>query len=120
MEIQTFDELQPCPFCGTKPNIELAPLDGFEFKMVVCQCGVRGSRCDSYERAISAWNRRTTNDSLSAMRDAAEMLWVTLANVSGGDWTQQSPEWQEAAAKWREAYFEAEKACKYVTPRDVV
>jgi hypothetical protein len=39
------------------------------------------------------------------MSDAAEMLWVVLANVSGGDWTQQTIEWQEAAARWRDYYF---------------
>ena len=37
--------------------------------------------------------------------DAAEMLWVVLANVSEGDWTKQTKEWQEAAAKWRDNYF---------------
>ena len=36
---------------------------------------------------------------------AAEMLWVVLANVSGSDWKKQSPEWQKAAARWRDAYF---------------
>ncbi len=39
------------------------------------------------------------------LADAAEMLWVVLANVSGGDWTKQSPEWQAAAARWRDNYF---------------
>jgi hypothetical protein len=33
------------------------------------------------------------------------MLWVVLANVSGGDWTKQSADWQEAAARWRDNYF---------------
>lgn len=42
-----------------------------------------------------------------SMADAAEMLWVVLANVSGGDWTKQTPEWQEAAARWRDNYFAA-------------
>lgn len=41
------------------------------------------------------------------LADAAEMLWVVLANVSGGDWTQQSAEWQAAAARWRDAYVAA-------------
>lgn len=49
------------------------------------------------------------SDTLS-LKDAAEMLWVVLANVSGGDWTKQTPEWQEAAARWRDAYFVALKA----------
>ncbi len=37
--------------------------------------------------------------------DAAEMLWVVLANVSGGDWTKQNRDWQEAAARWCDNYF---------------
>jgi hypothetical protein len=41
------------------------------------------------------------------LKDAAEMLWVVLANVSGGDWTKQSADWQEAAARWRDNYFAA-------------
>lgn len=45
-----------------------------------------------------------------SMADAAEMLWVVLANVSGGDWTKQTQEWQEAAARWRDNYFAAVKA----------
>jgi hypothetical protein len=44
------------------------------------------------------------------MADAAEMLWVVLANVSGGDWTKQSADWQKYAAKWRDNYFAAVKA----------
>lgn len=44
-------------------------------------------------------------DAQPNLADAAEMLWVVLANVSGGDWTKQSPEWQEAAARWRDYYM---------------
>jgi hypothetical protein len=38
------------------------------------------------------------------MADAAEMLWVVLANVSEGDWTKQTKKWQCAAKKWRDNY----------------
>jgi hypothetical protein len=44
--------------------------------------------------------------------DAAEMLWIVMANVSGGDWSQQSSEWQEAAARWRDNYF------SLITPKE--
>jgi hypothetical protein len=37
----------------------------------------------------------------------AEMAWNIIANVSGGDWTQQSDEWREAATRWRDQYFAA-------------
>jgi hypothetical protein len=61
----------------------------------------------------------------SSMADAAEMLWVVLANVSGGDWTRQSPEWQEAAARWRDNYFaalktEAAPPPEAVTPQEPI
>jgi hypothetical protein len=50
------------------------------------------------------------------MADAAEMLWIVLANVSGGDWTKQTPEWQEAAARWRDNYFAALRTVGDSTP----
>ena len=37
--------------------------------------------------------------------NAAEMLWVVLANVSEGNWSLQSEEWQKAASRWRDNYF---------------
>lgn len=37
---------------------------------------------------------------------AAEMLWVVLANVSGGDWTKQDMQWRLAAAAARDHYFD--------------
>lgn len=40
------------------------------------------------------------------LAEAAEMLWVVIANVSGSDWSKQSEEWQKAAARWRDNYFE--------------
>ena len=33
-----------------------------------------------------------------------EYAWTIIANASGGDWTKESEEWQEAAAKWRDGY----------------
>lgn len=41
---------------------------------------------------------------IERMKDEAEFLWIVLANVSGGDWKQQTPEWQEAAARARDKY----------------
>ena len=42
---------------------------------------------------------------MEELADAAEMLWVVLANVNAGDWSTQTEEWQEAAIKWRDNYF---------------
>ncbi len=44
-------------------------------------------------------------EGLRLMRDAAEMLWVVLANVSEGDWRKQTADWQEVAGRWRDNYF---------------
>lgn len=43
-------------------------------------------------------------------RDAAEMLWVMLANVNGGDWTTQTEEWQAAARRWADNFHRIAKA----------
>jgi hypothetical protein len=36
--------------------------------------------------------------------DATEMAWGIIANVSGGDWSQQSQEWRDAARRWHDAF----------------
>lgn len=54
---------------------------------------------------IAAGRSAATEPESQTMADAAERLWVVLANVSGGDWTTQTQEWQEAAARWRDHYF---------------
>lgn len=42
--------------------------------------------------------------SLSKAIDFAEWGWSIIANSSGGDWTKESKEWQEAAAKYRDQF----------------
>ena len=36
--------------------------------------------------------------------DLLEWAWTVIANAGNGDWTRESQEWQDAAAKWRDAY----------------
>lgn len=36
---------------------------------------------------------------------SGDEAWGIIANVSGGDWKKQSPEWQEAAERWRDKRF---------------
>jgi hypothetical protein len=40
------------------------------------------------------------------MKNTAEFFWTVVANVSGGDWEKQTPEWETAAAKARDDYHE--------------
>jgi hypothetical protein len=53
---------------------------------------------------------------LKKMDDAAEMLWIVVANASGGNWSEQSPDWQEAAARWRDNYYATLAARASATP----
>lgn len=46
-----------------------------------------------------------TEQSNGRIEKAAEMLWTTLANVDGGSWKNQSPEWIKAAIHWRDYYL---------------
>lgn len=82
------------------------------------ECWFRGHR---YAGAASdaAANARfivRACNSHADLLDAAEMLWIVLANVSGGDWTKQTPDWQEAAARWRDNYFAALNKAKAEIP----
>jgi hypothetical protein len=36
--------------------------------------------------------------------DLTEAAWGIIANAGSGDWSRETPEWQEAAARWRDAY----------------
>jgi hypothetical protein len=63
----------------------------------------------SHETHFSQQQEKTkmSDGNSAALLDAAEMLWTVVANVSGGDWTEQTPEWQQAAARYRDKYFAA-------------
>lgn len=38
--------------------------------------------------------------------DLIPAAWGIIANAGGGDWGRETPEWQEAATRWRDAYHE--------------
>lgn len=43
------------------------------------------------------------------MEGSANFLWTVVANVSGGDWTKQSAEWQQAAKRARDEFHGRKK-----------
>lgn len=51
---------------------------------------------------------------------ALELAWGVIANVSAGDWTQQSPEWQAAAGHWRDTHFIAKPSSCVPTRTDAL
>lgn len=38
------------------------------------------------------------------LRELLDRAWGIIANVSGGDWSYQSGQWQDAVLKFREVY----------------
>jgi signal transduction histidine kinase len=42
---------------------------------------------------------------IKRLEDCIETAWGIIANVSGGDWTRQKPQWQEAVVRWRDNDF---------------
>lgn len=59
---------------------------------------------------------RLAEAEVERLQDAMEAAWVILANVSGGEWTQQSEEWCEAARKWRDNEWHAMLNRKFGKP----
>ena len=53
------------------------------------------------ERELNAANENTRR-----LHDCLETAWGIIANVSGGDWTRQKSEWQEAVVRWRDNQFD--------------
>jgi len=75
------------------------------------------------EIAAQAWGQPTTSEIVMDVRLAAsfagilrtettpledqlEMAWGIISNAGGGDWTKESKEWQDAAARWRDTYHQ--------------
>lgn len=50
-----------------------------------------------------------TNDVNSKTYDLLESAWGIIANAGGGNWSTQSEEWQEAAARWRDNWLGTDK-----------
>lgn len=53
-------DLKPCPFCGSN----IVELNSFLpwalFYWIECgRCGASGGRCQTVDKAVDAWNRRT-------------------------------------------------------------
>ena len=42
---------------------------------------------------------------INRLEDCLETAWGIISNVSGGDWTLQKHEWQEAVVRWRDNQF---------------
>lgn len=55
-------------------------------------------------REVAAALTKPTKDG-SNLLDAVEMAWVIIANVSGGDLTMQSQDWQGAVRRWADEWL---------------
>lgn len=50
-------ELLPCPFCG---GLTCVPCGGDPAWVMCFRCAATGPECSTRDKAIAAWNRRTT------------------------------------------------------------
>ena len=46
-------------------------------------------------------------DDVTPTDDLAYTAWTIIANVSEGDWSKQTEEWQGAAIRWRDQFHAA-------------
>ena len=54
------NEIKPCPFCGSNSLIIESNNSYFRINCGKCEC--HGPKEDTYEKAISAWNRRAEEE----------------------------------------------------------
>ena len=53
-------DLKPCPFCGSKiVYLENFKPYAFLYWIECGRCGASGERCETVDKAVDAWNRRT-------------------------------------------------------------
>jgi hypothetical protein len=58
------------------------------------------------ERDKAQQENKLLKQRIRRLGDCIETAWGIIANVSGGDWTRQKPEWQEAVFRWRDNKFD--------------
>lgn len=66
------------------------------------------SKASNVKRGAEVRRRSTrTTPETAALYNYAHLLeiaWGVIANAGGGDWTRETKEWQDAAARWRDDY----------------
>ena len=68
----------------------------------------------------AVWMQRMAEHASGDKKAVLEMFWILTANVSGGDWTAQSPEWQQAAERCRLAYVTTLDTLNHTPAGDVL
>lgn len=86
-----------CPIC----NQEVQPSDHSE------QWGPEFAhlRCAIAFNAGSEVQDAKLQDRIRRLEDCIETAWGIIANVSGGNWAEQRPDWREATIRWRDEQF---------------
>ena len=54
---------------------------------------------------IEARDAAVRADAHKKLLHLLEIAWGVIANASGGDWTKETQEWRQAAAKWRDDWL---------------
>jgi hypothetical protein len=65
---------------------------------------------------VEAEARASAEAQIADLIEAGEALWGVVANASNGNWSEQSAEWQAAAARWRDNWERARLAAPPTEP----
>jgi hypothetical protein len=62
-----------------------------------------------YDRVLAKFilgREKRLRERVEELEEVAELAWGIIANAGWGEWTRESGEWQEAAARWRDRYHQ--------------
>ena len=54
---------------------------------------------------VAERERDEAHEEIKRLMEGMELAWGIIANVSGGTWDFQGPEWKTAAFRWREVHW---------------
>ena len=98
------EEIKPCPFCGGKAEMTCDDAAGYmgytsDYYVSCKKCGATGKYEKSKAKAITAWNKRTSDFSVSLKQQADEidkLLSDKNKQLPIRDYCRQLEAWLEA------------------------
>lgn len=94
-----------------KSEAQVATLTAALEEILNADWGDAGARDKIARAALEAASQQNggimDDTTVTPSLNGLEQAWIVIANVSEGDWTKQTLEWQEAARRWRDEVWHA-------------
>ena len=97
----TIEILEKCPKCG---DVLQVVGSGLSFRCGTWIASDSTTTVDEGRDCITR-QRDLLTKRVAELEGVLETAWGLIANVSGGDWSQQPIGWQEAVFRWRDKDF---------------